>query len=136
MNNAPLVGANFTYQAQFPNLASGDPFAIPARSVWMHPGLSGELAIIAWRSPITGTVNVSGFFIDLDPNCGDGVVWFVNKGGQGLANGTITNGGPSQSYSLAGIPVIAGQVFYFIVGSRQEYFCDSTGVDVTIRKAQ
>jgi hypothetical protein len=28
-NNAPLVGANFTYQTQFPNLASGDPFGNP-----------------------------------------------------------------------------------------------------------
>jgi hypothetical protein len=134
-NNAPLVGVNFSYHTQFPNLASGDPMAIPARSVWMHPGFSGELAIIGWHSPITGTVSVSGFFSDLDPNCGDGIVWSVNKSGQVLATGTIDNGGPSQSYSLTGISISTGQVLYFIVDRRQDYFCDSTGVDVTITKA-
>ena len=133
-NNAPLVGANFTYQTQFPNLASGDPFGIPARSVWMHPGISGELAIIGWKSPITGTVDVSGFFSDLDPNCGDGIVWSVDKGGGArLTSGTIGNGGPPQSYSLTGISVTAGQVLYFVVDRNRDYFCDSTGVDVTIK---
>jgi hypothetical protein len=135
-NNAPLVGVNFTYHTQFPNLASGDPFAIPARSVWMHPGFSGELAIIGWRSPITGAVSVSGSFSDLDPNCGNGIVWSVNKGSQVLTTGSIGNGGLPQSYSLTGIPVRTGQVLYFIVDSNQDYFCDSTGVDVTISKAQ
>jgi hypothetical protein len=40
----------------------------------MHPGYFGELAIVAWKSPITGTVTVSGFFSDIDPNCGDGII--------------------------------------------------------------
>jgi len=137
-NNAPLVGANFTYHTQFPNLASGDPFSIPARSVWMHPGFFGELAIIGWKSPITGTVNVSGFFNDLDPNCGNGIIWSVDKSSlqanQTLTTGTIANGGPPQSYSLSGISVSAGQVLYFIVDPNLDYFCDSTGVDVTISK--
>lgn len=132
-NNAPLVGANFTYQIQFPNLASGDPFGIPARSVWMHPGMLGELAIIGWKSPITGTTSVSGFFSDLDPNCGDGIVWSVDKGSQTLTSGTIANGGPPQTFSLTAVSVSAGQVFYFIVDRNQDYFCDSTGVDVTIK---
>jgi hypothetical protein len=135
-NNAPLVGVNFTYHIQFPNLASGDPFGIPARSVWMHPGYFGELAIIGWKSPITGTVNVSGFFSDLDPNCGNGVIWTVDKSTlssyQTLTTGTIANGAPSQTYSLTGISISTGQVLYFIVDSNQDYFCDSTGVDVTI----
>jgi hypothetical protein len=135
-NNAPLVGANFTYHSQFPNLASGDPFGIPARSVWMHPGLSGELAIIGWKSPLTGSVNVAGFFSDLDSNCGNGIIWSVDKGSQTLTSGTIANGGPSQSYSLTGIPLVAGQVLYFTVNPSGDYFCDSTGVDVTISQSK
>jgi hypothetical protein len=100
----------------------------------MHPGISGELAIIGWKSPITGKVDVSGFFSDLDPNCGDGIVWFVDKGGGArLTSGTIGNCGPPQSYSLTGISVTAGQVLYFVVDRNRDYFCDSTGVDVTIK---
>ena len=87
----------------------------------MHPGYFGELAIVAWKSPITGTVTVSGFFSDIDPNCGDGIVWSVDKGGGArLTSGAIGNGEPPQSYSIAGVPVIAGQALYFVVGAGTE----------------
>lgn len=98
----------------------------------MHPGYSGELAIIGWKSPITGTVSLSGFFSDLDPNCGDGIIWSVDKGNQTLTSGTIANGGASQAYALDGVSISAGQVLYLVVSRNQDYFCDSTGVDVTI----
>jgi hypothetical protein len=135
-NQIPLVGVNFTYVTQFPDLAHGDPFGIPARSVWMHPGEVG-LGIIGWKSPITGSVNLAGFFSDLDPNCGNGIIWSVDKGNSTLTRGTIANGGPPQTFSLTGVSVVAGQVLYFTVDPNSgDYFCDSTGVDVTIRQVQ
>jgi hypothetical protein len=134
-NIAPIVGANFTYATQFPSLPKGDPFGIPARSVWMHPGMDG-FGIVGWKSPITGSVNVAGSFSDLDPNCGNGIVWSVDKGSQKLATGTIANGGPPQTFSLAGVSVSAAQVLYFIVDPNGDYFCDSTGVDVTIKESK
>jgi len=135
-NYLPLVGVNFTYITQHPDSGHGDPFGIPARSVWMHPGEVG-LGIIAWKSPLTGSVNVAGFFSDLDPNCGNGIIWSVDKGGQKLATGTIGNGGPLQTFSLAGVSVFAGQVLYFVVDPNSgDYFCDSTGVDVTISQVK
>jgi hypothetical protein len=122
---------------QFPNLASnGDPFGIPAPSVWMHPGELG-LGIIGWKSPITGLVNVAGNFSDLDPNCGNGVIWSVDRAGQTLTSGSIANGGPPQTFKLVGVHVVAGQVLYFTVDPNSaDYFCDSTGVDVTISQVQ
>jgi hypothetical protein len=131
----PLVAVNFTYVTQFPNVTLGDPFGIPARSVVMHPGEVG-LGIIGWKSPITGVINVAGYFSDLDPNCGNGIIWSVDRGGQKLATGTIANGGPLQTFSLTGVSVFAGQVLYFVVDPNAgDYFCDSTGVDVTISEA-
>jgi hypothetical protein len=88
----PIVGVNVNYAAQFPN-----GFGIPGRSVWVHPGVSG-LGIIGWKSPITGSVNVAGFFSDLDPNCGNGIIWSVDKGNSTLTRGTIPNGGPPQTF--------------------------------------
>jgi hypothetical protein len=133
-NHLPLVGVNFTYVTQHPDSGHGDPFGIPARSVWMHPGEVG-LGIIGWKSPITGLVNIAGFFSDLDPNCGNGIIWSVDKGSSTLTTGTIANGGPAQTFSLTGISVSAGQVLYFVVDPNSgDYFCDSTGVDVTISK--
>jgi hypothetical protein len=134
-NQLPGVGVNFTYVTQFPNLALGDPFGIPARSVVMHPGQLG-LGIIGWKSPITALVNIAGYFSDLDPNCGNGVIWSVDKGSSTLTTGTIANGGPPQTFSLSGVSVYAGQVLYFVVDPNGDYHCDSTGVDVTIKKAQ
>jgi hypothetical protein len=132
----PLVGVNFTYVTQFPNITLGDPFGIPARSVFMPPGELG-LGIIGWKSPITGSVNVAGYFSDLDPNCGNGIIWSVDKGSSTLTTGRIANGGPLQTFSLTGVSVFAGQVLYFVVDPNSaDYFCDSTGVDVTISQVQ
>jgi hypothetical protein len=135
-NQIPLVGVNFTNVAQFPDLVHGDPFGIPARSVWMHPG-EGGLGIIGWKSPITGVINVAGYFSDLDPNCGNGIIWSVDRGTHKLATGTIANGGPPQTFRLTGVSVFAGQVLYFVVEPNSgDYFCDSTGVDVRISTAK
>jgi hypothetical protein len=135
-NVIPIVGVNLTHATQFPDLSHGDPFGIPARSVWMHPGEVG-LGIIGWKGPITGVINVAGYFSDLDPNCGNGIIWSVDRGTHTLATGTIANGGAPQTFSLTGVSVFAGQVLYFIVDpSSGDYFCDSTGVDVTISKAK
>jgi hypothetical protein len=124
----PLVGINSTYTVQ---VVKNFPF--PPRSVFMHPSNS-ELAIIGWKSPFTGLVNISGFFSDLDPTGFNGVIWSVDLGSQTLSTGTIANGGPAQTFSLTNVSVKAGQVLYFIVDPDGNDSSDSTGVDVTIRK--
>src|SRR5260370_39200039 len=102
----------------------------------MHPG-GGRLSVNGWKSPMTGVINVAGYFSDLDPNCGNGIIWSVDRGGQKLATGTIANGGPLQTFSLTGVSVFAGQVLYFVVDPNSgDYFCDSTGVDVTISQVK
>jgi hypothetical protein len=124
----PLVGINSTYAIQ---VVKNFPF--PSRSVFMHPSISG-LAIIGWRSPFSGLVNVSGFFSDLDPTGFNGVIWSVDRGSQTLATGTIANGGPAQTFSLTNIAVKSGQVLYFIVDPNGDYTSDSTGVDVIVTR--
>jgi len=125
----PLVGINATYVTQ---IVKNFPF--PPRSVFMHPSSTG-LAIIGWKSPITGVVNVTGFFSDLDPTGATGVIWSVDRGSATLASGTITNGGSPQTFSLTGVSVSTGQVLYFIVDPDGDYSSDSTGVDVTITQS-
>jgi hypothetical protein len=125
----PLVGINATYSTQ---VVKNFPF--PPRSVFMHPSSTG-LAIIGWKSPITGLVNITGFFSDLDPTGATGVIWSVDRGSQTLASGTISNGGPPQTFGLTGVSVSVGQVLYFIVDPDGDYSSDATGVDVTITKS-
>lgn len=126
----PLVGINATYTAQ---VVKNFPF--PPRSVFVHPSISG-LAIIGWKSPFTGMVNVSGFFSDLDPTGFNGVIWSVDLGSQTLATGIIANGGPAQTFSLNDVFVKSGQVLYFIVDPDGDYTSDATGVDVTITRVR
>lgn len=124
----PLVGINSTTEIQ---VVKNFPF--PPRSVFVHPSSTG-LAIVAWKSPVTGLVNISGFFSDLDPTGFNGVIWSVDRGSQTLASGTIPNGGPPQTFNLTNVSVKTGQVLYFTVDPDGDYSSDATGMDVTITK--
>lgn len=126
--------------------AAPDGFGTPAiqrptTELVVHPA-ADRYAIVGWKSPITGTVPVSGSVTDVDANCGDGVAWWINQGATNLASGSIANGG-TQAFSagtggsgLTSVAITAGDVLYFIVGpgstGSTAHFCDSTGIDVTI----
>jgi hypothetical protein len=123
----PKVGVNFTNQTQF--LVAND--AIPPHAFFLHPA-PDRFAIVAWKSPLNAIVSISGSFTDLDPNCGNGVLWFVEKGTQRLAFGDLPNGG-AQTFSVPSVIVSPGQILYFIVDPKnRDYFCDTTMLDLSI----
>jgi hypothetical protein len=124
--HAPLVGVNFTNQT-----IQDRTVTIPPHAVWMHPA-PANLAIVAWKSPVFANVSVTGAFTDIDPVCGNGILWFIEKGGQRLASGAVPNGG-AQSFSLTSVAVLPGQVLYFLVDANHgDFGCDSTMLDLTI----
>ena len=47
---------------------------LPARTFFVHPAPDGPVAV-AWISPVTGTVRVTGRVADGHPGGGDGVAW-------------------------------------------------------------
>jgi hypothetical protein len=51
----------------------------PARSVNLHPGPKGGVAVL-WVSPIDGTIAVTGRVEDLDASAGDGIDWVIARG--------------------------------------------------------
>ncbi|OWK43152.1 PSD1 and planctomycete cytochrome C domain-containing protein [Fimbriiglobus ruber] len=51
----------------------------PAKSVAVHPGQRGGV-VVAWESPIDGTVAVTGCVEDIDPTGGDGIAWTLTHG--------------------------------------------------------
>jgi hypothetical protein len=121
----PLVGTNSTYSIQ--NVKN---FPFPPRSVFVHPSIAG-LAIIGWKSPFTGSVNVSGFFSDLDPTGFNGVIWSVDLGSQPLATGTIAKGGAGtdiQPYKCLG-QGRSGSLFHCRPGRRLHIRCYWHGRD-------
>ena len=50
---------------------------MPPRSVALHPGPSGGVAV-AWESPVNGDVTVRGRILEIDPG-GDGVEWRLER---------------------------------------------------------
>ena len=50
-----------------------------------HPGPSSS-AIYAWKSPIAGTVSITGGMSDADCGGGNGVTWFIDLGSSNIAS--------------------------------------------------
>ena len=129
-NRLPLIAVNATNMT----VQSPDGFDIPPRSVYLHPGFD-RLAIVAWRSPVIGVVSVAGSFSDLDPNCDNGVLWSIDKGGATLRSGDLRNGSAPMPFRFR-VKVKTGDVLYFIVDPKDgDYACDTTGLDVMVMRA-
>jgi hypothetical protein len=125
-NRLPAVGVNFSNAALVLFTS-----VLPPRSVFMHPGIE-KLAIVAWKSPVNGKVSVTGSFRDVDPACGDGVSWSIDKGTKTIQSGDLPNGG-SASFAFVE-SVKKDQVLYFTVGPKAEYSCDGTKLALTITR--
>jgi IPT/TIG domain len=127
------------------NARSDNPYPAgidwPPGTVLVHP-LDNQVVVVGWRSPISGRVQVAGGVADLHNLCGDGVDWSVDKGATTLASGSVPSGG-SQFFisapaaaNLENVAVGVGDVLYFVVGPGPSgnHICDSTSLDVTIRR--
>jgi hypothetical protein len=133
----PAVGINATGTFQQVYTISW-----PAGVVRVHP-MPTQLVIVGWKSPITGTVMVTGGVDSLDNVWGSGVSWFIDHfdgvTNTTLASGSILSGG-SQVFqdgiggnSLANANVKEGDFLYFIVDPGENYYSDSTGLTVMIK---
>ncbi len=111
-------------------------FKIPPRSVAIHPGPAGGVAV-AWQSPVRATVTVAGRLADLDPNGGDGVAWRVehrasNGSRRELASGDIPNGGAAAFGRSAAVEVRPGDRVELLVLPKANHTCDTTLVGLTV----
>jgi hypothetical protein len=116
-------------------------FKLPPKSAAVHPGPKSGVAV-AWRSPVSGTVRVSGGVTDADPQGGDGIAWAVDhRGTRGvaeLANGDFPNGGAQRfdkgktPERLRSIKVQTGDRIELLVLPKANHICDTTVVDLTI----
>ena len=117
-------------------------FTLPAHSVSVHPSPT-KAAVVAWRSPIGGTIAVEGVLADSDPNCGDGVAWAVSwcrgLSARPLAAGDLANGGRQDLKQggggdrLARVEVRPGDVIRLAVAPKDSYSCDTTHVRLKIK---
>ena len=135
-NDTPWFGAN---PAARPVRVS--TFALPARSVAMHPG-PGQPVAAGWRSPIAGRVTVRARLADADANGGNGVEWSVTADGKAghrvLAGGEIDNGGAQSTPADGGakpasLAVGPGDMISLVVAARSgNHGFDTTVVELVI----
>jgi len=85
---------------------------------------------------VTGKVNVSGLFSDIDASAGNGVRWYVTSGSKKLAQGIIANGARPQDFLIKNVKVTKDQMLYFIVDATSCYHADDTTLDVLITVAK
>jgi hypothetical protein len=119
-------------------------FKLPPKSISVHPGPKNGVAV-SWRSPVKGTVRISGGVSDADPVCGDGIAWAIDvrkAGGRSeLASGDFPNGGAQKfdqgkgAAALTAVEVDAGEGVDLLVLPKADYSCDTTTVDLTIALA-
>jgi hypothetical protein len=113
---------------------------VPARGVVVHPSPKLE-SLIAWRSPINGTVKLEGLVGDADNKCGNGAAWRVERlsesGRSVLAGGVIDNGKTERFQPKEEIAVASGDVIFLVVNARDmNHVCDTTHVDLKVSETR
>lgn len=112
-------------------------FKLPPRSVAVHPGPSGGVAV-SWTSPVSGRMTVSGLLSDADPSGGDGVAWSLVQRSRvarhEIAHGEIANGGSHQLDPKSSLPIVVekGDRIELQVLPKNGHTCDTTTVELTI----
>jgi hypothetical protein len=113
----------------------------PPGVIRVHPS-PHQAVIVGWRSPVTGWVGVTGGVQDLDPTCGTGVTWSIDRGDATLATGSFPNGGAqlfqqgTGGGGLSRISVSRGTFLYTILDKNgPDDGCDSTGLSLQIHRA-
>jgi hypothetical protein len=133
--NLPLVAVNTS------DVELKVPGTVPPKTLVVHPNPKEGVGI-AWQSPISGRVRITGKIQDAH-NCGDSVSWHIDhvnaKGLRNLREGAIgTN--LSQDYSTNEKPievtVRAGDFLQLAVMPKSNHGCDLTQVDLTIAEVE
>jgi hypothetical protein len=128
------------------NSTDKDLRGFPSKSVVVHPGpKSDHCAAIAWKSPKTGTISVTGRVSDVDTTSGDGVAWAIDlvtsDGTRELSAGNLANGQAMRmeqgrgAEALAMIQVKKSDRIRICVLPKQDNLGDSTRIELTIAMA-
>lgn len=110
-----------------------ESFDVPPHTVDMHP-YQDQYSIVAWRSPLQGSISIEGSFQDLDDHCGNGILATIDRNSEILFFEDLPDG-TGAHFHLPKVRVNEDDVLYFIVDAKNfDYVCDSTALDLTITR--
>lgn len=98
-----------------------------------HPGTTVNV-IRRWQSPVTGTANLSGAFVDGDPGGGDGVLVSIRHNDAPVFTQDVANGG-SAPFTLA-VPLARGDFVDFVIERKANPNYDTTAFTANIALVQ
>lgn len=112
------------------------PGSMKPHGIAVHPSPTLRAAV-GWRSPIAGTIHITGSVTPAHPECGNGVTWSLNvrRGTtrQQLASGEAHGPTEVKVGPFDGIAVRAGDVLSLSIGPfNGDHSCDLTAVDLEI----
>ncbi len=116
------------------------PGTIQPHSVVTHPSPS-RASVIAWKSPTSGSLRVSGYVQDAHTDCGNGVTWTL-EARRGNTRETLASGATegATQYELGpftDVQVLNGDVLALVIGPRDgSHVCDLTAIDLTINDGE
>lgn len=133
----PLVGHNV-----HPTPFIGSTGAqIPAHGLFLHPGRSGQYAVVRFTAPVAGTYKVSGQFYALDSNSTGTTtdVWILvnNNTSTPLFSGIVNYYAAMTFASFTNCTTFTldqGGTLEFEVGPDGNYNFDTTGLNAVIEK--
>jgi hypothetical protein len=104
--------------------------------IGMRPGTpnTGQNAILGWRSPLTGTVNVDATIRAAETWCtdtGNGLTWSIDQGAATLRSGRLALGETATVSDLSTI-VTTGGALYLVIDADGNSNCDFTLVDFVV----
>jgi hypothetical protein len=123
------VGAKNWNDAGYVNLFVGR--APGEDRLTMHPWGGGDdirSSIVAWTSPIAGSVTASGS-VEVAGDCGDGTTFTIDRRHTTLESFSLPTG--SRTFSVM-TDVAIGDTLYFIVEPGADSNCDTTWLTLTI----
>jgi hypothetical protein len=93
------------------------------------------MAVVGWKSPVTGTVSITGGVASLDPHGGGGIRYYIQDGAKTLLARAIADGGKARFPALQ-VLVTTGRYLYFLIGPPVTGLgYNSTSLQLTIASA-
>ncbi len=121
--------------------SSGQHVRVPGNmqphSVCVHPSPT-LFAAVGWRSPMAGTIEITGKVTHAHPECGNGVEWRLElrRGAtrQLLAAGVAQGGRVGLIHRTEGLAVQPGDLVSLLVGPRDgNHSCDLTNLELSLK---
>ncbi|HZQ66996.1 MAG TPA: hypothetical protein VFA68_00645 [Terriglobales bacterium] len=116
----PEIAFNFTnslLDAKDEWFVGYQPRAMLLTASWEH------FAIVAWRSPFAGAIQIDGEFGWRNFFNSVAAAWNVDKGSSTLRSGSLYGGGFKGPVHIGRLPVSTGDVLYFIVDNSNDESC-------------